>query len=94
MTNLDPHGVAFKQRVDAVNFMLRDLGCAPQVRVQLRAYLHQSQHLLRREEYESNLKGYRPGAPTPLELSAWRLEKLLFSKTEEWSAHQGGSPLN
>ena len=40
-----------------------------------------------------NLKGYRPGAPTPVDLSAGRFEKRLFPKTEKGLAHQGGSLL-
>ena len=46
-----------------------------------------------RSATQDNLKGYRPGAPTPLELSAWRLQKRLFPKTEKGLAHQGGSLL-
>lgn len=52
VTNLNPHGVQFKQRMDAVNFMLKDQDCPGPLMKRLRAYMNHTVHLQRLKEYD------------------------------------------
>jgi hypothetical protein len=52
VSNPDPHGVAFKQRIDSVNFMLKDQNCSMALNKRLRAYMNPTAHLHRLKEYD------------------------------------------
>ena len=43
---------------------------------------------------EGDAKGYRPGAPKPFQFSGTFFFEGAKRKTQEGSAHQGGSPSN
>jgi len=52
VSNPDPHSVAFKQRIDSVNFMLKDQNCSMALNKRLRAYMNPTAHLHRLKEYD------------------------------------------